>query len=149
MQIDADEVASGLVVRLDTTMLRRLGGSLTNAVRTPEMDRAVVGEHDFLLLRADANSGLVTAVPLFPSAAVGNQPLDLTKKSGSDEVWRTSLSYFSHWQHWQIPVNAVIAASASESTIAATRRRYSVEDPTEIDAIRNWERRNRAKYRDA
>lgn len=147
MSITTEDVVPTLIVRLDTTVLRTMGGSLCNAVRTDHEDRAVTGVHDFLLLQLVAATGRCTATPLFTSPAVGNQPLDPAKKSGGNAAWRDGTHFFSHWQHWQIPVEAIVSASVEDAESPASRRRYSVEDPTEIDAIRKWERRNRASYR--
>ncbi|MEQ1689903.1 MAG: hypothetical protein ABMA00_01350 [Gemmatimonas sp.] len=147
MHVNADEISVGLVILLDTTALRTRGGCQTNAVITAEGDRAVVGPHDFLIVGVDAASGLCTAVPLFSKSAVGNQPLVESKKAGRPEAWIGTDSFFSHWQHWRIPISAVVAASEADESTPATRRRYATEDRTALDDIRNWEKRNRAAYR--
>ncbi|MBL0171780.1 MAG: hypothetical protein IPP90_13860 [Gemmatimonadaceae bacterium] len=147
MSVTQDEVSVGLVARLDTTVLRTLGGCQTNAVLGPEGDRAVVGPHDFLIVGVDAASGVCTAVPLFPKTAVGNQPLVNGKKSGGDDGWVGVDTFFSHWQHWRMPVTSVVVASEADSATALTRRRYGAQDRTALDEIRAWEKRNRAPYR--
>ena len=90
-----------------------------------------------------------TAVPLFPKTAVGNQPLVSAKKSGGDDGWISADTFFSHWQHWRMPVASVVAASEHDSATALTRRRYGAQDRTALDEIRGWEKRNRAPYRAA
>ena len=148
MQLTEEEVVAGIVVHLDTTMLRSIGGSETNAERAPAGDRAVAGAHDFLVLGVDAPTGMCTAVPLFEKTAVGNQPLDSGKKAGHDK-WLGAHSFFSRWQHWRIPVSSVVAASVPDDTTRDTRRRYAADDPVALADIRTWERRNRSPYRAA
>lgn len=147
MHVNHEEVAVGLVVHLDTTVLRTLGGCQTNAERGANGDRAVVGLHDFLVVGVDPHSGLCTAVPLFPKTAVGNQPLVESKKAGRATHWIGAESFFSHWQHWRIPIASIVVAAISDDTTPATRRRYAPEDRTALDDIRNWEKRNRSPYR--
>lgn len=149
MSLTHEEVTPGLVVQLDTAVLRALGGSQTNAVLGPDGDRAVVGPQDFLIVGLDAPTARCTAVPLFAKSAVGNQPLENGKKSGGDDQWIGTDTFFSHWQHWRIPVASVIAAAGDDPATAATRRRYSATDRSALDDIKNWEGRNRAAYRDA
>ncbi len=140
---------AGLVVRLDTAALRALGGSQTNAVTGPQGDRAVVGEHDFLVLYVDAATAMCTAVPLFPKSAVGNQPLVESLKAGPAEGWRDTDVYFSRWQHWRIPSALVLEAMRADGLTAEQRRSYAVGDASALDDIRVWESHNRASYRTA
>ena len=147
MSISQEEIAPGLVVYLDTDMLRARGDCLTNAVASEHGDRAVIGVHEFLVVGVDVSSGVCTAVPLFTKSAVGNQPLLESKKSGVADQWIGVSSYFSHWQHWRIPFAALVAASAPEMSTSTSRRWYAAEDRTALDDIRNWEKRNRAPYR--
>jgi hypothetical protein len=149
MPVTQEDVTAGLVVTLDTAVLRARGGALTNAVLGPAGDRAVVGEHDFLVLHVDAPSGLCTAVPLFPKSAVGNQPLEAAHRVGAPGVWGEGETYFSCWQHWRIPVASVVVASAVDATVPAMRRQYAPTNRSALDDIRNWEGRNRAAYRPA
>jgi hypothetical protein len=149
MHVTLDEITPGLVVRLDTTAVRALGGSQTNAVLGPEGDRAVVGTHDFLVVGLDAATGRCTAVPLFTKTAVGNQPLENDKKSGLADQWKDAETFFSRWQHWRMPLGAVVTASGDEPAAVNTRRRYAATDRSALDDIKNWEGRNRAAYRDA
>ena len=148
MQVQEDEVVAGLVVKLDTVMLRTIGGSQTNAERGAAGDRAVAGVHDFLVLGVDEKSGVCTAVPLFEKTAVGNQPLDPAKKSGGAQ-WLSVNSFFSRWQHWRIPMSAVVAASVSDESVPENRPRYAADDPIALADIRTWETRNRSPYRAA
>lgn len=149
MSLTQEEVTPGLVVQLDTAVLRALGGSQTNAVLGPEGDRSVVGTQDFLIVGVDTAAGRCTAVPLFAKTAVGNQPLEKDKKSGHADQWIGTDTFFSRWQHWRIPVASVIAASAGDPATAGDRRRYAATDRSALDDIKNWEGRNRAAYRDA
>ncbi len=161
MQLTSDEVTPGLVVLLDTATLRTAGGAQTNAVRDVHGDRAVVGPHDFLIVGVvvgdhdDAARGTdgshthCAAVPLFPKSAVGNQPLLNALKSGGANDWRTADTYFSHWQHWRVPIASLLEASSQDVTTPATRRRYAADDRQALDDVRAWETRNRAEYRDA
>jgi len=149
MPVTLEDITAGLVARLDTTMLRTLGGCRTNAVRGPEGDRAVVGTHDFLVVGVDVSLGICTAVPLFAKSAVGNQPLVDSKKSGRADGWIGTDVFFSHWQHWRIPMASLVAASGPDDTTPADRRRYAADDRPSLDDIRAWETRNRAEYRAA
>lgn len=149
MSLTHEDVTPGLVVQLDTALLRALGGCQTNAVLGPEGDRSVVGTQDFLIVGVDAAAGRCTAVPLFAKTAVGNQPLENGKKTGRADQWIGIDTFFSRWQHWRIPVPSVVAASANDPTSAADRRRYAAVDRSALDDIKNWEGRNRAAYRDS
>ena len=55
--LDRSEIAPGIVVRLDTALLRAAGGSLTNAQMSDTEDRAVTGVSDFLVVAVDADQG--------------------------------------------------------------------------------------------
>lgn len=149
MSVLPEAVTAGLVVRLDTSVLRERGDSLTNAVHGPEGDRAVTGEHDFLIVGLDLPRTLCTAVPLFTKTAVGSQPLDTTLQTGGSSDWRQSTVYFSRWQHWRIPTTSVVAAMVDDASTATTRRRFAALDRSALDDIKNWEGRNRAEYRRA
>jgi hypothetical protein len=149
MIVPKEEIAPGLVLYLDTAVLRALGGSLTNAVIGPEGDRAVAATHLFLVLHVDGPARQCTAVPLFEKSAVGNQPLVESLKSGAATGWIGTTVFFSRWQHWRIPLDAASAASADDDSTTSTRRRYANGDGSTLDDIRNWEGRNRASYRPA
>lgn len=147
MPLPVNDIAPGLVVTLDTDVLRARGDCQTNAERSGEQDRAVTGVQSFLLLAVDTKTGGCTAVPVFAKSAVGNQPLDNRRKSGDHAEWRAAASFFSRWQHWRMPVDAVVAAYADEDTAPASRRWYAADDRSALDDIKNWEGRNRAEYR--
>lgn len=149
MSVTHEEVTPGLVVQLDTAVLRALGSAQTNAVLGAAGDRSVVGIQDFLIVALDAAAGRCTAVPLFAKSAVGNQPLENDKKSGRADQWIGTDSFFSRWQHWRIPVASVVAASAHDPATSTDHRRYAATDRSALDDIKNWEGRNRAAYRDA
>ncbi len=148
MQISPDEITPGLVVRLDSTILRSLGGSQTNAVIGPEGDRAVMGTIDFLVVGVDLRTRVSTAVPLFHKTAVGNQPLEESRKSGSAAEWLGTDVYFSRWQHWRVPATDLVTASAQDPASPGARRHYAAGDGPTLDDIKVWESRNRAGYRD-
>ena len=147
MKITPEEIVPGLVVRLDTTLLRELGGSQTNAVIGPEGDRAVTGTHDFLVVGVDHRTRECTALPLFHKTAVGNQPLEEGLKSGPAADWIGADVYFSRWQHWRVPEESVVAASTQDPASPAARRHYAAGDGPTLDDIKVWESRNRAGYR--
>ena len=149
MSLTHEDVTPGLVVQLDTAVLRALGGCQTNAVLGPEGDRSVVGTQPFLLVGLDAAAGRCTAVPLFAKTAVGNQPLEDGKKSGRADEWIGTDTFFSRWQHWRIPVASVVAELTDDPATTANRRRYAATDRSALDDIKNWEGRNRAAYREA
>lgn len=147
MPLAPTDITPGLVLRVDTTQLRALGGSQTNAELGATGDRAVSGVTDFLVVGVDRGTGVCTAVPLFPKAAVGNQPLDDEHKRGGDAAWRATPTFFSRWQHWRVPVDALIAATAPTDAARADHRQYAPGDGPTLDDIRVWESRNRAAYR--
>ncbi|MCC6241427.1 MAG: hypothetical protein IT353_01245 [Gemmatimonadaceae bacterium] len=149
MSVSEQEIVPGLVVQLDTATVRALGGAQTNAELSGSADRAVLGTVDFLVVGVDLSRTTCTAVPLFAKSAVGNQPLDASKKSGGDASWTATEHWFSRWQHWRIPLAHVEAASAGEATEPLGRRRYAAADRSALDDIKNWEIRNRAPYRSA
>jgi hypothetical protein len=126
-----------------------LGGCQTNAERGAGGDRAVMDARDFLVVDVDAGLEACTAVPLFPTSAVGNQPLVEDLKTGNPHNWIGTASYFSHWQHWRIPLTSIVAASGAEPSPPTERRRYATTERTALDDIRNWQKRNRAPYRPA
>ena len=141
------EVCPGLVVHLDTAVLRRLGGSTTNAEHRDGADRAVRGPHYFLVLEVDDGAELVTAVPLFSRLAPGSDALDPHRKAGTLALWRDAPSWYSRWQHWRIPASALIAASVGELTAEGDRCRYAAGDAARLAAIARWAARNRAPWR--
>ncbi len=147
MPVSLDEITPGLVVQLDTTMLRALGGSETNAVLNASGDRAVADVHDFLVVGVDAATGRCTAVPLFDKSAVGSEPLVESRKSGHATGWIGTATFFSHWQHWRIPSAAIVSASGGDPASVADRRRYSPDDRSVLDDVRVWESHNRSAYR--
>jgi hypothetical protein len=149
MPLSPSDITPGLVLLVDTTQLRALGSSQTNAELGASGDRAVTGTTDFLVVGMDRGTGVCTAVPLFPKAAVGNQPLDDEHKRGGDAAWRETPTYFSRWQHWRVPVDALIAALDPSESQRVEHRQYATGDGPVLDDIRVWESRNRAEYRPA
>lgn len=147
-QIDRSEIAPGLVARLDTAALRGAGGSSTNAQITPEADRAVTGVADFLVLSADARTGLALALPLYPRSAPGSAPLDPARQRGPAD-WLGAPVYYSRWQHWRIPFDAFTAASADEPTSPGARRTYAIGHADTLQELANWASRNRCAFRPA
>lgn len=143
--VSEQEVKPGLVVHLDTDELRKIGGSLTNAEVAMTGDRAVVGPHYFLVVEVDGP--MATAVPLFSKCALGSEPLHEKHKAGLADKWIGERSYFSRWQHWQIPIAAVAAASATEESDQTNRRQYAASKPAVLQTIAVWQGKNRAKFR--
>lgn len=141
------EAVPGLVVHLDTGVLRAIGGSTTNAETGGGGDRAVVGPHYFLLLEIDGATGNCIAVPLFSKWAPGSERLDETRKSGLADKWLGVDSFFSRWQHWTIPLAAITPSSHLEESDSANRRRYSANDTKELERITAWKDLNRAAFR--
>lgn len=138
-------IGPGLVVRLDTSVLRARGGSQTNAQVTPEEDRAVTGVHDFLLVQMDAATSQVVVLPLFPRSAPGSAPLDDRLRSG-EAAWLAAPVFYSRWQHWRIPVDALHAAVVEGE---AAGRSYAAGKVDTLRDLANWASRNRCAYRPA
>lgn len=136
---------AGQVVRLDTGVLRACGGSLTNAQVTPAEDRAVTGVHDFLVLLVDAGARRVVATPLFPRSAPGSAPLDDRHRRGP-VAWMAAPVFYSRWQYWQVPLDALEAATVDEGDEPRT---YAAGTPDVLQDLANWASRNRCAYRPA
>ena len=140
------ELVPGVVVHLDSDELRALGGSRTNAQATADEDRAVTGAHDFLVLMVNAATSDVLATPLFPRSAPGSAPLDDRRRRGPAE-WLPHPVFHSRWQHWQIPIDALLAASSGETTEPGARRSYATDSADTLQDLANWATRNRCAYR--
>lgn len=142
-----DDVGPGDIVRLDTAVLRAEGGSRTNAQATAAEDRAVTGTCDFLVVALDASARRVRALPLFPRSAPGSAPLDDRLRAGPPG-WLAAPVYYSRWQHWDIPLDAVRAASASDPGLPGPRRSYAAGNADVLQDLANWASRNRCEFRD-
>ena len=142
------EIRPGLVVRLDTERLRE-GRAETNAQLTGLEDRAVTGVHDFLVVAVDARTASCIAVPLYAKTAPGSSPLDPRRRSGDSDGWTTAPAFYSRWQHWRIPLAAIVASSADDPGAPGARRGYAVGDADALQEIANWAWRNRNAYRRA
>jgi hypothetical protein len=143
--LQLQDIQPGLIVRVDTEVLRLRGDSRTNAQATATEDRAVTGVHDFLVLLVDAAKREVLALPLFPRSAPGSAPLDDTLRTGPAE-WLAAPVYYSRWQHWQVPLDALIAASAPDE---GERRTYATGKAEVLRDLANWASRNRCAFRAA
>ncbi len=146
--LEASELRPGVVVRLDTTRVRELGGSATNAQASADEDRAVTGSHDFVVVAMDLATRTSTLLPLFPRSAPGSAPLDPRKLHGAED-WRGATWYYSRWQHWRIPNDAIVAASADDPASAGDRRTYAEGDVDALRQLENWASRNRCAFRPA
>jgi hypothetical protein len=152
-----DALVPGLVLHVDTDELRALGGSTTNAQVTADEDRAVRGAHDFLVLVVDVKAGSCLALPLFPRSAPGSAPLNPVLQHGA-APWGVTPVFYSRWQHWRIPLEAVRRAErpsgdtgnddGADST-AAERRSYAIENADARQDLANWATRNRCAFRPA
>jgi hypothetical protein len=145
VRVEEDEVIPGLVVHLDTTVLRQRGDASTNAELAATGDRAVQGPHYFLVV--DVSSGTVTALPLFSKQSPGSQLLDEKLKFGLADKWIGVSSYISKFQHWRFPTAAMPDASVSDEATPTTRRMYAGKRPAELARLGALEAGNRAKYR--
>ena len=145
--IRENEIVAGLVVHLDTDILRRERTCETNAEVTRQgTDRAVIGRHLFLVVESALATRTCLAVPLFSNPAPGGQALDESKRRGSFDFWTKGTSRFSRWQHWRIPFDALIAASAQERTTEADRCTYP-GTPPDFAKIVSWVSKNHAQFR--
>ncbi|WP_457653672.1 hypothetical protein [Rhodocaloribacter sp.] len=139
------EVSAGLVVHLDTQVLRDLRGAETNAKVCNGHDRAVQGPHYFLVLEVEADTCIAT--PLFSKAASGSDLLDEARKAGLADKWIGQPTYTSRWQHWRIPLASIEAASRDEESDPVNRRTYARGDAAELERILSWQAKNRCPYR--
>lgn len=142
-----NEIRPGLVVRLDPAILIATPGCSTNAEIAGDGDRAVTGPHLFLVLHVDEVDGAALAVPLFSDRAPGSVALDESMKSGPSQGWVGTISHYSRWQHWWIPVEHLVQASTGDGTRVGTRRTYAEKKPAELSAIADWRLSNRAPWR--
>jgi hypothetical protein len=146
--LDLSEIRPGLVVRLDTAVLRSLGGSETNAQATPDEDRAVTGVHDFVVVATNAATSVSMLLPVFPRSAPGSAPLDASKMHGPSE-WASTPWFYSRWQHWRVPHASIVAASSGDPSSSGARRTYAEGDVDALRALENWATRNRCGFRPA
>jgi hypothetical protein len=140
--VQSDEVRPGLLVHLDTAILRERSGSMTNA----EPTRAVVGPHYFLVLEVDRIGGSCLAVPLFSKRGDGRIKLEEDLKSGEPEKWIGEDSYFYKWQHWQIPLDSIATASVNDESLPNNRRRYADNEPKKLAEIAAWKDKNHCQF---
>ena len=136
------EIQPGTVLTVDTDVLRARGDSRTNAQVTDTEDRAVTGVHDFLVLLVDASARRVVAVPLFPRSAPGSAPLDDALRTG-DAAWMATPVFYSRWQHWQIPLESLVAAAQD----SGEPRAYATGTTDVLQDLANWASRNRCAFR--
>ena len=148
-QLEIGEVIPGLVARIDTAQLRALGGSETNAQRTDTEDRAVTDTRDFLIVAVDAAGATCTAIPLFTKSSPGSAPLEPKKQWGNIDGWLTTTMHYSRWQHWHIPLSAIVAASSGDPGEIGARRSYAAGDADTLQDLSNWASRNRCEFRPA
>lgn len=146
-QIPIEQLAPGMVVHLDTDILRTKGGALTCARNENGKDRAVKGPHYFLLLELDKNVNIWLACPLFSKAAAGSKMLSEKFKSGFFDKWRDKSSYYSAWQMWKIPAALIEAASGDDETTSTNRRMYAHGNETALLAIARDKEDLREPYR--
>jgi hypothetical protein len=143
--VKASEITPGLVVHIDTAVIRRLGHAQTNAEVSGTHDRAVRGPHYFLVLFVQGD--MCTATPLFSSPAPGSDLLEESKKSGLATKWIGVASYTSRWQHWRMPLASIEPASSAEESSPGDRRTYAAGDEQILARILAWQDRNRCAYR--
>lgn len=146
-------IVPGLVLHLDTERLREIGGSTTNAQITADEDRAVRGAHDFLVVVVDARAGSCLALPLFPRSAPGSAPLNPALQSGV-APWGVAPVFYSRWQHWRIPLDALRRAERravenGADAMADESRSYASGSADVLQDLANWATRNRCAFRPA
>jgi hypothetical protein len=142
------EVVAGTVVQLDADGLREAGHSRTNAEKTQKEDRAVAGEHSFLVLKMDSAAGVATLVPIFSGLAPGSERLREELKSGYPGKWCGVDLFFNKWQHWESPIEQIVLHSTAEDTPVGNRRRYATTAAAELERILGFSTKNRAPWRD-
>lgn len=142
-----DEIVPSLVVQLDTNHLRQLGNSRTNAEKTPDEDRAVVGPHSFVVVATKPGDRSAILCPIFSEHAPGSSQLAEAKKSGFQNNWANVDLFFSKWQHWEIPFDDIVASSAIENTPQGNRRHYANGDNETLAWMLSWTAKNRAPWR--
>jgi len=145
--LTGDEVVPGLVVQIDADSLRATGRVETNAEVVGLQDRAVRGEHSFLVLRVDARVQTVLMTPIFSMCATGSEILDESLKGGYPVSWIGVTLHFNRWQHWKVPIADLIVHSGAEDTPAGSRRAYAKGHVAELERIASFCEVNRAPWR--
>ena len=134
-----NEIRPGLNVFLDAGTLVTLPGVLTNTRRVAGEDRAADDFRPFLVVQVEAD-GVCLCVPLFSKWKKDRLQLDRKLKTGPGKGWIERDSFFSPFQFWIIPTEALIAASTAEMNGIGNRQRYADAEPealTKIAAYRN------------
>src|SRR5258708_633407 len=101
--------------------MMRASGPPAKAMKRPTLSRTtadvretedgrVTDVRDFLVVAVDALTGLCTAVPLFARSSPGSAPLVPAKRKGNVGTWLTDEVHYSRWQHWRIPLGALVSA---------------------------------------
>jgi hypothetical protein len=141
------EIVPGVVVQLDTDAIRATRRAKSNAELVDGVDRAVRGEHSFLVLRIAPGTDTVVLAPVFSRIAPGSEVLDEGLKSGFSDRWLGVTLYLNRWQHWEVRAPDVVTFSAVEDTPDGNRRMYAADVPAELDRILALRKKNRAPWR--
>jgi hypothetical protein len=76
----------------------------------------------------------------------GSEKLDPSKKGGSLTWWQDGVFHFSRWQHWKIPVAALVPASHLDAASPGDRCTYARQDAATLSAIAAWQTKNRCSW---
>ena len=141
------EIVPGVVVQLDADAIRATGRAKSNAELAAGKDRAVRGEHSFLVLHIVPGTDTVVLTPVFSGIAPGSEALDGRRKSGYSSKWIGVVLYINRAQHWEVRAPDVVAHSGVEDTHVGKRRLYAADDPAELSRILALRKKNRAPWR--
>ena len=145
--LEDHEVVPGTVVQIDADALRATGKAQCNAEVAADGDRAVQGEHSFLILLVDKAKDTVVMAPVFSKFAPGSEVLDEKLKSGYPDKWVGAKLHFNRWQHWGVRREDLVAYSAAEDTPVGARRMYAQNAPQELNRMLAFIKQNRAPWR--
>lgn len=127
MRLDPAEIEPGLVVFCDPAVLAADPG--TSA--TDYAENCVQGPHFFVVLRRH-DSGRWLLTPAFSRTTLERVQLDQSCKWGPSTGWVQKPSYVYRWEHWLVPTQALIEASAADKTSIGRRNSYALRAPTTL-----------------
>ncbi|MFT8732699.1 MAG: hypothetical protein ABF752_12605 [Acetobacter fabarum] len=137
-----DEVIKGIVIHLDPTILKNIGG----CEATTKTGHEVSDAHYFLVIDVDRVNNYCIAMPLFSERGKDRQILNNSLKSGMSENWIDKHSYLFRWQTWKIPLSSIERASVSDESDTESRRYYAINNEEELINIANLLRSNKTPF---
>lgn len=127
MRLDPAEIEPGLVVFCDPAVL----AADPATAATDYAENCVQGPHFFIVLRRHS-SGRWLLTPAFSRTTLERMQLHQDSKWGPSTGWVQKPSYVYRWEHWLVPTQALIEASAVDRTSVGRRNSYALRAPTRL-----------------